>query len=200
MKPVLYRPASKTPVFAAFALAAVIHVSALAFSPVRQPAAVSLVDGIPNVIDADLSPDEPTPPEPQALETPIPVPIDQPNDFTDTDEPSPRTSPRTNKPIRADRPTAPQNATGNGKLFALNAPRPAYPFEARRYHITGSGMALLEVNSGNGSVLSARIVQSTGSPILDYSALSAFRRWRFRVGSPSQVKIPFTFTMYGAQL
>jgi protein TonB len=200
MKPVLYRPAPKGPVAVAFALAAVIHVSALAFAPIREPVALSPSGAIPYVDAFETEPDQPIPPESRPLETPIPATVDQPNDFTDSPEPSSRIQLKTIKPFRQTHFAPSRNPSGNAKLFALNAPRPAYPYEARRDHLTGSGMALLNVNSANGSVLNARIIQSTGSPILDNSALSAFRRWRFRAGSPPQVKVPFTFTMSGAQL
>jgi TonB family protein len=43
------------------------------------------------------------------------------------------------------------------------------------------------------------MAQSIGNPILDNSALSAFRRWRFKPGACApKVKIPITFTMTGA--
>src|SRR5258708_6758806 len=45
----------------------------------------------------------------------------------------------------------------------------------------------------------ASMASSTGNPILDNAALSAFRQWRFKPGSVSKVKIPITFTMTGAQ-
>ena len=42
------------------------------------------------------------------------------------------------------------------------------------------------------------IEQGIGNPILDNSTLSAFRRWRFRPGSPLRVRIPITFLLTGA--
>ncbi|HJT79762.1 MAG TPA: energy transducer TonB [Chthoniobacterales bacterium] len=200
MKPVLYRPGSKAPLAAAFSLAAAIHVSALAVAVSREPAIINPYE--PNTIIEAFDPPEPQNPEPEPppiIETPIPQ-VEQPNEFHEVAEPSPRPLPKA-RPIRPPGLTpAKQNAAaGNGKVFAINAPRPAYPYQARRHHITGSGVALLEVNPESGSVLAARIVQSTGSNMLDNSALSAFKRWRFRNGSPSQIRIPFTFTMYGVQ-
>ena len=200
MKPVLYRPGSKAPLAGAFTLAAAIHVSALAFAPNHEPAINNVDRGFPNIEILEPPPEEPVPEPPQVIETSVPPQNEQPNEFVETTEPSPQPLPKMSRPIRSPRVApAKQVAAGNGKVFAINAPRPAYPYEARRHHITGSGVALLDVNPGNGSVLAARIVQSTGSPMLDNSALSAFSRWRFRVGSPSQVRITFTFTMYGVQ-
>ncbi|HWN24337.1 MAG TPA: energy transducer TonB, partial [Candidatus Sulfotelmatobacter sp.] len=64
--------------------------------------------------------------------------------------------------------------------------------------VTGSGVCVVQVDAASGNVTEASMTQSTGSPILDNSALTAFRQWRFRPGTVSQVKIPFTFTMTGA--
>ena len=84
------------------------------------------------------------------------------------------------------------------KALAVNAPRPQYPYEARSRKITGSGVCVVQVDSGSGNVTEGSMTQSTGSPILDNAALSAFRQWRFRPGTVSQVRIPITFTMTGA--
>lgn len=201
MKPALYRPGSKAPLAAAFTLAAAIHVTALAFAPIRAPAGISgdKPGTIIEVVDSP-EPQDPDPEPPQVIETPVQPQAEQPNEFVETTDPTPRPLPKATRPIRPSRVAPPpQNAAGNGKLLAINAPRPAYPYEARRNHITGSGVALLDVNPANGLVLAGRIVESTGSSILDDSALGAFKRWRFRPGSPSPVRIPFTFTMYGVQ-
>ena len=40
--------------------------------------------------------------------------------------------------------------------------------------------------------------QSTGDPTLDKSAVNAFRKWRFKPGTVSKVRIPIEFTMAGA--
>jgi TonB family protein len=50
----------------------------------------------------------------------------------------------------------------------------------------------------SGNVTSADMAASIGNPILDNSATSAFRRWKFKPGSVSKAKIPITFTMTGA--
>src|SRR6478736_1166600 len=56
----------------------------------------------------------------------------------------------------------------------------------------------MSVDTGSGAVTSAEMAQSTGSPILDNAATSAFRRWRFKPGTVSRVRTPITFTMGGA--
>lgn len=200
MKPVLYRPASKAPLAAAFALAAAIHVSALAFAPAREPVAATTGNDIQDVDGIDSRPQDSVPELPPLVETLIQPPTEESDDFVDTPESSPQVRPNPTRPIKANRNASPPAAARGGKLFAISKPRPAYPYEARLRHMTGSGVALLNVDSTTGSVLTATIVQSTGSPILDNSALSAFRRWRFRLGGPASVRIPFTFTMFGVQL
>src|SRR3954464_5904422 len=56
----------------------------------------------------------------------------------------------------------------------------------------------MTVDPGSGAVTSAEMAQSTGSPVLDNAATSAFRRWRFKPGTVSKVRTPITFTMSGA--
>jgi TonB family protein len=78
--------------------------------------------------------------------------------------------------------------------------KPEYPYEARRDHITGSGVALMKIDRATGHVISCEMAQSTGSPILDEGACAGFRRWRFKPGVLSAVKCPITFTMSGRVL
>ncbi|MDQ6626755.1 MAG: TonB family protein [Verrucomicrobiota bacterium] len=85
------------------------------------------------------------------------------------------------------------------KVVAINAPRPEYPYEARRQRLIGTGIVVLNVDPATGYVASASMRQSTGNAVLDNAALSAFRRWRFRPGTVSTVQTPITFTMTGAQ-
>jgi len=87
-----------------------------------------------------------------------------------------------------------------GQTVAIVAPRPEYPYEARRRHVTGSGVAIVNVDPATGFVVGATMAQGTGDAVLDHSAVSAFRRWRFKPGVAAKVVIPITFTMAGAQL
>jgi TonB family protein len=84
------------------------------------------------------------------------------------------------------------------KGLPLYAPKPEYPFEARNQHITGSGVCVLTVDPKSGNVADAIMAQSTGSPILDNSTLSALKQWRFKPGTVTKVRLPITFTMSGA--
>ena len=51
--------------------------------------------------------------------------------------------------------------------MTLFAPRPEYPYDARRQKVTGSGVALITVDSVSGSVINVSMVQSAGNPLLD---------------------------------
>jgi TonB family protein len=86
----------------------------------------------------------------------------------------------------------------SAKVFALSAPRPEYPFEARRQKITGDGMVVMNVDSGSGTVTSVTMTKSTGNAILDNAATAGFHRWRFKPGTVASVTCPVTFTLTGA--
>ena len=138
--------------------------------------------------------------------TPAPAPRETPTDIKpqyveETTPPPKKLQPQKFTPIKA-----PQAAGRPGtmsistaKALATYAPRPQYPYEARSRRITGTGVCVVEINAGSGSVTSASMASSIGNPMLDNAALSAFRRWRFKPGSVSKVSIPITFTTTGAQ-
>jgi TonB family protein len=86
----------------------------------------------------------------------------------------------------------------SAKALAVYAPRPQYPYEARARRIFGAGVAILAVDPNTGVVKKAEMATSTGSPILDNAALDAFRRWEFKPGTVSKVRIPISFTMGGS--
>ena len=85
----------------------------------------------------------------------------------------------------------------HGKALALYAPPPDYPVEARERRLTGSGIALLQVDQKTGYVTAGRMLKSTGHVILDNAALTAFRRWRFKPGTLRQIQIPIHYTING---
>jgi len=96
--------------------------------------------------------------------------------------------------------TTPQVAGSPGGTMSISssraatyAPKPEYPSEARTRHITGSGVCVVDVDPGSGNVTGASMAQSTGNPILDDSAVRAFRKWRFKPGTVSRVRIPVEF-------
>jgi TonB family protein len=134
--------------------------------------------------------------------TPAPTPRGTPPDIKPeyVEETTPPKKPQAQKftPIKA--PQAGTTSISTAKALATYAPRPQYPYEARSRSITGRGVCVVEINAGSGSVTSASMASSIGNPMLDNAALSAFRRWRFKPGSVSKVRIPITFTTTGAEI
>jgi protein TonB len=81
------------------------------------------------------------------------------------------------------------------KKVAVASYEPEYPVEARRRHLTGSGVLELKLSPDTGEVLSVTVITSTGHSILDRAAIDAFKRWRFRPHMFARVKVPITFSM-----
>ncbi|MGH9514336.1 MAG: TonB family protein [Terriglobales bacterium] len=81
--------------------------------------------------------------------------------------------------------------------LAVNAPRPNYPYEARAHHLQGSGIAILTVDPATGNVTSVVMRASTGVSSLDDAAISTFRRWRFKPGIVTKVRVPINFALSG---
>ncbi len=82
--------------------------------------------------------------------------------------------------------------------MTLFAPRPEYPYDARRQKVTGSGVALITVDPFSGSVINVAMVQSAGNRLLDDASIAGLSRWRFRPGTASRIRCPITFTLMGA--
>lgn len=73
------------------------------------------------------------------------------------------------------------------------APAPAFPSEVRsRPGASWSGRFRLNFNA-RGNVTNVQIVQSTGSSVLDQSALSTLRQWKSAPGQEWVVTVPVTF-------
>jgi protein TonB len=79
------------------------------------------------------------------------------------------------------------------KAIAVSAPLPQYPYQAKRAHITGSGLCVMIVDTATGKVTNATMVESTGDEILDKVTTNTFQRWRFKPGTVSQVRVPITY-------
>jgi TonB family protein len=79
------------------------------------------------------------------------------------------------------------------RALAISAPLPEYPYEAKHANITGSGVCAMIIDTASGKVTNAMMAQSTGNAILDKVTTETFRRWRFKPGSVSQVRVPITY-------
>ncbi len=199
----IYRPTPGWRIVVAFAAAAAVHLAAIVFAERGGPAAPPYLPGddIPE-IEIILDVAEPSPPASDEMPPPAPPPPVMTETFIE-EKIAPRPVPvvRANSVPLVTRSTQPLRAVppaGAGKVLALVAPRPDYPYEARRQRLTGSGVALLSIATSNGSVLDVQMIQSTGNAVLDNAARAGFRRWRFRPGTVSQVQTPITFTLTGA--
>lgn len=207
--PLLYKGAPRWQILAALGGAILIHAAAVALAYKREPppadATPELANTVEAVIETQPPEDLPTPP-PEDIPLPPPPPdVPQVQEFHEEQTPPPqkqRPPTKPQAPIKAPQQTGPPRppgtlSAGAAKAAAISAPRPEYPYEAKRSKITGSGVCVLSVDAG-GSVTDASMASSTGNAILDNAAISAFRRWRFKPGSASRVRIPITFTLTGA--
>ena len=205
--PLLFRPAPKWQIFAALGGAIFIHLAAVALAFKKEPPPVDVAVDLQNTVEAVIetqAPEEiPTPP-PEDIPMPPPPPdiTEIPEFHEESPPPKQITKPATKvQPIKAPQTAGPRpTAMGaaQGKAAAVFAPRPEYPYEAKRTHVTGSGVCVVTVDPATGSVTDATMAQSTGSSVLDNATTSAFRRWRFKAGVVSKVRIPITFTLTGA--
>lgn len=202
--PLLYRGQPRWQVWAALGGAVAIHAAAAVIAGIKPVEPVEDLSQIPEAVvemslEQEAQPPEPTPPpeEPEPVEQP-PEPIEEPEFKEEKPTPPPKRDTKPISPIK--RPTAPSGPSGpvpTGKAAMIYKPPVTYPYEARKSKTTGSGVIVVSVDA-SGSATSARMGQSTGSPVLDNAATTAFRRARFRPGTAPTVKIPITFTLTGA--
>ena len=83
----------------------------------------------------------------------------------------------------------------SAKAFATFTPLPKYPAKERSDSVTGIGVCMVSVDPASGRVTTVSMEQSTGDSTLDKSAVNAFRKWRFKQGTVSKVRIPIEFNM-----
>ena len=198
MNTALYRPSRRWPVWAAFACATGIHIAAIVVAQGKSDKSAAQ-DFKPAGVDIEVVNKDPEETPPEDVSMP-PHPERIPPDLEAFPEEN-----RTPLPVRPRKKTRVASfvrgtATPLGGVRALvrYAPRPVYPYEARRQRITGSGLALLTVASADGNVVDVRMARSCGSVILDNATLDAFRRWHFKPGTVERVQVPITYTLTGA--
>ena len=198
MNPALvYRQHGRCIFWIAFMSALAIHLGAVALAKTKS-APATLEDFNP---PGDVELVDTAEPEPALLEeSATPPPLEQiPPDQDIFPEES-----LTPPPVRAHRKARPASLFRGTtaslravKAMVAYAPRPVYPYEARRQRVTGAGVALLTVDQTLGTVTDVLMVQSCGNAILDNSTLDALRRWRFKPGSAARVQVPITYTLMG---
>ncbi len=193
----VYRRNGRSIFWLAFFFALAIHLGAVALAKTKSPSA-KLQDVSPL---SDVEVVDTAEPEPALLEeSTLPPPLEQIHPDQDSFQEKNLTPP----PIRAHRKARTPSLIGGTpaslrsvKAKVAYAPRPVYPYEARRQRLTGSGIASLTVDQTSGTVTDVRMAQSCGNVILDNSTLDALRRWRFKPGSVTQVEVPITYTLMG---
>lgn len=198
----LYQPGARWQIAVALSAAVLIHLSAVAVANFHGQTSPSVLPSESEPPEIVFEPNSPVDSAPPPLDLVDPPPIrDSSNDlFTETPTPPPvRRQVRPVMPIvKAGHASAGSVTLSSAKVLATNAPRPEYPYEARRQKITGSGTVVMSVDPVTGTVTDASMWQSTGNQVLDNATLAAFRRWRFKPGTVTRVKSPITFTMTGA--
>lgn len=76
--------------------------------------------------------------------------------------------------------------------YAVASPGPGYPEEAQKSRVVGSGLYELRINKA-GKVTDVAIAKSSGSPVLDQAARSAFMKWQFKPAVFVRVRLPVTW-------
>jgi TonB family protein len=194
----LYRIRGRWTFWIAFVCAFTIHLGAVVLGKNKSESA-KLENFRTGQGDVELVDTEPELQSPEQSITPPPVeqiPLDQDSFQEENLTPPPVRSRKKSRPAVFVRRTI--ASFHSVKAMVTYAPRPVYPYEARRNRITGSGTALLGIDPTMGTVTDVLMAQSCGNTILDNATLEAFRRWRFKPGTAPTVQVPITYTLSGA--
>lgn len=198
----LYPPPRRLRTWVAFCVAIAIHCAAIAIAGLNSDTKVYddlEATGVETIIGEDISSTEVDSGPPQIDESPS----DPIQDQTFVEEEQLKFRPTTNKiavPIARHPQLGTQGASVpfDGNAMVSFAPRPEYPYDARRQKITGSGVAMIRIDSTSGEVIDVSMLQSTGSVPLDRATIAGMHRWRFKPGTASRIRCPITFTLTGA--
>lgn len=81
----------------------------------------------------------------------------------------------------------------SGVARNLDGPKPVFPPEAAGLNLSGTGKYLLHFDQATGTVTDVTVTQSTGSPLLDNSAITAFRQWHEDPHCAKEATMTMTF-------
>jgi Sigma-70 region 2 len=170
----LYRQNRRSIFWIAFISALAIHVVAIALATTKSPTA-KIEDFKPS---GDVELIDVAEPQPALQECVTPPPLEQihPDEHNFPEEnskPSPVRAYRNARPASLVRGTT--ASLRSMKAMVAYAPRPVYPYEARRQRVTESGLALLTLDQTSGTVTNVLMMQSCGNAILDNSTRDALR-------------------------
>lgn len=192
----LYRQHGRWMFWIAFASAIAIHLGAVAIAKTKPP--TTTLEHFTAPVDFEII--DATEPEPALEEPPTLPPLEE----IHPDQDSVPEENRKPSQVRDHRKARPTSLVRRGavslrsvKAMVAYAPRPIYPYEARRQRVTGSGVALVTVDQISGTVTDVLMTQSCGNTILDNSTLDALRTWRFKPGNVTRVQVPITYTLMG---
>ena len=192
----LYRRRQAWMFWVAFACAAGIHLGAVVLAKNKSEKTTVLFTWPGADIEIPDTEPKPVPPDETVTSTPVELSPDE-QTFVEENRASQRVHARKKARIASFTRGA-AASFGSVKAAVMYAPRPIYPYEARRQRMTGSGIALLSVDPVGGNVTNVRMKQSCGSVILDNATLDAFRRWRFKPGGALSIEVLITYTLTGA--
>jgi len=193
----VYRQHGRSIFWIAFMSALAIHLGAVALAKTKSPPATLEDFNPPDDVElVDTSEPEPALLEESATPPPLEqIPPDQDIFREENLTPPPVRAHRKARSVSLVRGTT--ASLRSVKAMVAYAPRPVYPYEARRQRVTGSGVAFLTVDQTLGTVTDVLMARSCGNAILDKSTLDALRRWRFKPGSAARVQVPITYTLMG---
>jgi len=83
------------------------------------------------------------------------------------------------------------------KPLFISMPKPDYPAEYRRRHLTGFGIFRMKIDE-TGAVQSVTVRSTTGHSELDAEVLKVFSRWRAKPGAVREIDFPVTFSIGAA--
>jgi protein TonB len=78
--------------------------------------------------------------------------------------------------------------------YAIVSPAAAYPEEAQKAKLAGSGLYELRINKA-GTTTDVVVVKSSGNPVLDNAAKNSFRKWRFKPATFTRVRVPVSWSV-----
>ena len=71
--------------------------------------------------------------------------------------------------------------------------KPDYPYTERARRIGGFGLYRVTLDLKTGSVIKVTMIESTGVPTLDDSAMKAVQQWLWKPGKWKEINVPIAF-------